>query len=247
MTKAGTAPGGPSPLARGVRIGLGGRGAKQEEKRRRLIDAAAAVIGRHGYAGCSIDRITAKARVAHGAFYLHFRSQQELFDSIVPTLYSEMLRRIAEAISEATDFREVERQGFRANLKFSIDRPHINRVLWEAELYAPYAYRTYMDHVLDRYTASLRRSKANGSLAGFDDHELRFLAIMLIGARTQLTRSIARLDAVSSDDFEAICAIYDKLVAGLARNPSAASREPARTRKAGRTAPRPRARKEATG
>jgi len=39
---------------------------------------------------------------------------------------------------------------------------------------------------------------------------------MLIGARTQLTRSVAAAGAVSPEDFEAICAIYGKLVEGVA-------------------------------
>lgn len=206
-------------LTRGARAGLAARGLKQEEKRKKLIEAAARIIGRNGYAGCSIARITSRSRVAHGTFYLNFSSQQELFDAILPALGSEMLKRISIAIAKTSDFLEVERLGFRANLQYSVDCPHMNRVLWEAEIYAPNAYRWYMDGVINRYTSSLRRSKENGSLVGFEDEELEFLAIMLIGARTQLTRCVAGVTSLSPEEFETICRIYEKLVAGLGRNP----------------------------
>ena len=51
-------------------------------------------------------------------------------------------------------------------------------------------------------------------LVGFESDELEALALMLIGARTQLTRSVAAAGAVSPEHLEAICAIYGKLVEG---------------------------------
>ena len=59
--------------------------AKNSETRRRLIEAAGLVVGKYGYAGASIARITAKAGVAHGTFYLHFANQQALFDVLLRT------------------------------------------------------------------------------------------------------------------------------------------------------------------
>lgn len=200
-------------LTRGARAGLAALTPKQEEKRRKLIEAAARIIGRYGYGGCSIERITSKARVAYGTFYLSFSSQQELFESILPAMSKELLTRVATSLQGAHDFLEVERRGFRAHLTYSVDYPYMNRVLWEAELYAPNAYRQYMGDVINRYTASLKRSKNNGTLIGFEDGELEFIAIMLIGARTQLTRCVAALPSISPDEFETICAIYDKFVA----------------------------------
>lgn len=202
----------PAGLTRGARAGLAAPTAKKEEKRNRLIEAAARTIGRYGYAGCSIARVTSKARVAHGTFYLYFSSQQELFDSILPTLGAEMLNDIAESIKDATNFIEMEARGFRANLEYSIKKPYINRVVWEAELFAPRAYRQYMDHVLNRYTASLRRSKETKTLLGFADEEMELLAIMLIGARTQLTRCIAGLATVSDEQVDGICRLYEKFI-----------------------------------
>lgn len=202
----------PAPLSRGARAGMAAPTAKQEEKRTRLIEAAARVIGRYGYAGCSIARITSKARVAHGTFYLYFSSQQELFDIILPTMGAEFLSTISEAIRGASTFIEIENRGFRANLEYSVAKPYYNRLLWEAELFAPRAYRRYMDDVINRYTASLRRSKESKTLLGFADDELEMLAIMLIGARTQLTRCIAGLPHVSEEQIEHICALYAKFI-----------------------------------
>lgn len=213
----------PTRLTRGARAGLAAPTAKKEEKRNRLIEAAARTIGRYGYAGCSIARITSKARVAHGTFYLYFSSQQELFDSVLPTMGAEMLNNIAESIRGTTSFIEMETRGFRANLEYSIAKPYMNRIFWEAELFAPRAYRQYMDHVVNRYTASLRRSKETKTLLGFADEEIELLAIMLIGARTQLTRCIAGLATVSDEQIDDICQLYAKFISnGPGSGPRAA-------------------------
>jgi AcrR family transcriptional regulator len=47
-----------------------------EETRKALIRAASEVIGEFGYDGASIGRITERAGLAQGTFYLYFDSRQ---------------------------------------------------------------------------------------------------------------------------------------------------------------------------
>jgi len=49
-----------------------------------LLAAAAAVVGKYGYANTSITRVTKLAGVASGTFYLYFPSRQALLDQILP-------------------------------------------------------------------------------------------------------------------------------------------------------------------
>ena len=48
------------------------------DARQRLIDAAIDLIGRHGYAGTTVDSICDKARVNKGSFYHFFQSKDDL-------------------------------------------------------------------------------------------------------------------------------------------------------------------------
>jgi AcrR family transcriptional regulator len=142
---------------------------RNEETRRKLIEAAGKTIGKYGYAGCSIARVTARAKIAHGAFYLHFSSQQDLFDAVLPTLGASMLNIIGQAIQAPKDIVEVERRGVEANFERR-----------------GAAFQQHMDAMVGGYTRSLRRSRFSHYIEDYSDEELETIAIMLIGARTYL-------------------------------------------------------------
>ena len=58
---------------------------KSEETRKALFDAAAKIVGKHGYEGASIARITSRAKVAQGTFYNYFTTRQDLLDQLLPS------------------------------------------------------------------------------------------------------------------------------------------------------------------
>lgn len=55
------------------------RARSQAETRRRLLDAARAVLAAEGYAGASIDRLAATAGYTKGAFYANFANKEAVF------------------------------------------------------------------------------------------------------------------------------------------------------------------------
>ncbi|MET0270434.1 MAG: TetR/AcrR family transcriptional regulator [Sphingomonas sp.] len=156
------------------------------EMRVRLIDAGGQVIGDHGYAGCSIARITARARIAHGGFYHHFDSRQAFFDAMLPTLGARLLRAIGRAVLDCRDLLELERRGFTAGFAYLRDHPYLFRVLFEAEQFARDAFTVWRDQITAGYVKALRRLGPGTPLARESDEALEALATMLIGARSQL-------------------------------------------------------------
>lgn len=52
--------------------------ARLDAQRAALVDAAAAILAEDGYAGCSVTAVAARAGVASGTVYTHFRSKAEL-------------------------------------------------------------------------------------------------------------------------------------------------------------------------
>lgn len=56
---------------------------KGERTRRRVLDAAAAEIARHGVAGSSLRSIAAAAGLKTGSVYFHFDSKEHLFEAVL--------------------------------------------------------------------------------------------------------------------------------------------------------------------
>lgn len=157
------------------------------ETRRRLIDAAARVVGADGYANASVARITALADIAQGTFYNYFASQQDLFDQLLPELGTELLEFIRERIAGESGSFKREEIGFRAFFDFLAERPEFYRILNEAETFAPKAYHDHMRNMADGYMRALARSHAKGELPGFERRELEVIIYTMLAARNYLS------------------------------------------------------------
>ena len=156
---------------------LSGRGI---ETRQRLLEAAEHVFGDLGYHDASIVKITEAAGVAHGTFYLYFRSKQEVFDELVRDLN----RRIRKAMSEAAARGEtrIEREllGFRGYFDFAVRHAGLYKIIRQAAFVSPEIYRWHYDRVSAPYVASLREAVERGELARIDP-EVTAWALMAVG------------------------------------------------------------------
>lgn len=54
-----------------------------ELKRKEILDAAAKVLARRGYAGTQLTEIAAEARTHAGSIYYHFESREELIEEVL--------------------------------------------------------------------------------------------------------------------------------------------------------------------
>jgi AcrR family transcriptional regulator len=74
----------------------------QEERRRvtrrRLLDAAAAVFARRGYAAASVDEIAREAGYSTGAIYWHFDGKDDLFLAMAAEFAVDRVRELTELI-----------------------------------------------------------------------------------------------------------------------------------------------------
>jgi AcrR family transcriptional regulator len=191
------------------------RGKRQENAERvrlALFDAAARVVGKHGYADASIARITAAAGVAQGTFYNYFSSRQDLLDQLLPTVGEEMLAYIAAEVRGAADEFEREERRFRAFFGFLQRRPAFFRILNEAELFAPAGFRRHFDNIAADYTAALRRAQTRGELEGFSEEEIEPLVFMLMAMRSYTSMRYAYSGGRVRQPSEALASAYAKLI-----------------------------------
>jgi AcrR family transcriptional regulator len=64
---------------------------KRTRTRRKLIDAAAEVIGEKGFDRASLEEIAARAGMTRGAVYGNFKNKEELFLALVATLWNPII------------------------------------------------------------------------------------------------------------------------------------------------------------
>lgn len=162
------------------------RADKLAATRSQLLTAASEIVGAEGYSNASVAKITARARVAQGTFYNYFESQRDLFDQLLPDLGTQLLDHIRARIDGSPDGLKREEIGFRAFFEYLAKTPEFYRVLNEAELFSPKAFRDHMTNMIEGYLRAMRRSQEQGGLPGYDARELEVIVCILLGARNYL-------------------------------------------------------------
>ena len=190
------------------------RAEKSQQVRNALFSSAASVVGELGYSDAMIATITSRANVAQGTFYNYFESRQDLFDQLLPTIGREMLDFIRKFSSNAASEVDREELSFRGFFSFLQIRPEFYRILYEAEVFAPLAFRQHIEAVAAGYVRVLKRARARGELAEIDDQQLEALAYTFMGSRHYLCRRYARRDGEALALPEWVVSAYMNLVRG---------------------------------
>lgn len=190
------------------------RAEKAAQTRAALLRAAADVIGEVGYRDASIARITERAGVAQGTFYLYFENQQDLFDQLLPTLGQDLLENLSERVAGTKDILEVEEAGFRGFFDYLTDHPAFFRILNEAEIAAPRAYERHFGLLRRHYLRALERSWKKGELPDFEQRELEVLVYILMAARSYLYLRYSKSEAGPQPMPEWVVQAFMKFVRG---------------------------------
>ncbi|GAA2039895.1 TetR/AcrR family transcriptional regulator [Agromyces tropicus] len=144
------------------------RTARGEKTRRRLLEAAEHVFADHGYTDASVSRITERAGVGQGTFYLYFDSKLDVFDELVEDLNQRVRHAMSEGARGATSRLEAEREGFAAFFRFTAEHPALYRVVREAEFVSPGALRLHYTRIVEGYIDGLRQAQLDGEIGDID-------------------------------------------------------------------------------
>jgi len=188
------------------------RAERNEATKRRLFDAATKVVGKYGYAEASISRITQLAGVAQGTFYNYFESRQELLDQLLPTIGLDMLKFIRARTGTMAPTAQREVSGFRAFFEFLLEVPEFQRILNEAEFFAPAGYQKHLDNIAKPFVRLLQQARHDEEIIDYSDEEFEALVHMFMGARGYLSLRFAYPDGVASPVPEHVISAYEKLI-----------------------------------
>jgi AcrR family transcriptional regulator len=86
---------------------------KKARTRAQLIDAAASVFARRGFAAASLDEVADEAGLTKGAVYSNFDSKEELFQVVIDERLNEPMLRLAEDLDTRGTFAERAMEGAR--------------------------------------------------------------------------------------------------------------------------------------
>jgi AcrR family transcriptional regulator len=197
-----------------------------EATRRRLLEAAEVVFAEQGYHEASIVKITERAGIGLGTFYLYFDSKQSIFEALVIDLNRRVRHSMSESMEGATSRLDAERAGFAGFFRFTAEHPALYRVVREAEFVSPEVLRLHYTRIVEGYEAGLRAAQDVGDVDRALDPETTAWALMgmgeLIGMRFLLWerdaegRPPAQLDPVV---FDGMTRLIDNALAPRATQP----------------------------
>lgn len=152
-----------------------------EATRRRLLEAAEHVFAEQGYHEASIVKITERAGIGLGTFYLYFDSKQSIFEALVIDLNRRVRHSMSEAMAGASTRLDAEHAGFAGFFRFTAEHPALYRVVREAEFVSPEVLRLHYTRIVEGYEAGLRAAQQAGDVDRALDPETTAWALMGMG------------------------------------------------------------------
>lgn len=158
------------------------------DRRQQIVDAAAAVMGRQGYAGTSMKDIAAEAGVAQALIHYYFGTKEDLLAAVVRSLCDAMRGDAAAGLADpdaATPGERIRHALERARRR-ATDRPELFRLLFDmiSLSFSNPTLRAELDRLYRDETESLAETIENFTAEGGLELPLpaRDLAAVVIAA-----------------------------------------------------------------
>jgi TetR/AcrR family transcriptional regulator, transcriptional repressor for nem operon len=161
----------------------GTRAASALQTRETLLDAGAALAEEHGLAGVSVNMVVARAGVAKGTFYVHFKDRAAFVDAMHARFHARVEAAVAEAVTGLPPGAERLYRSFEAYLDVSLANRGVKALSLEAR--SDPAVQGSMQARRERLAAA---GVADIEAMGWDDAEA---ATQLLAA---MTREISALE-----------------------------------------------------
>ncbi|MGX1701650.1 TetR/AcrR family transcriptional regulator [Microbacterium sp. NPDC055357] len=183
-----------------------------EATRRRLLEAAEHVFAELGYHEASIVKVTERAGIGLGTFYLYFDSKQAIFEALVIDLNRRVRHSMSEAMAGADSRLDAERAGFRGFFRFTAEHPALYRVVREAEFVSPAVLRLHYSRIVEGYEAGLSAAQEAGDVDRALDPETTAWALMGMGELIGMRFLLWERDADDKPPAELDAGVFDAMM-----------------------------------
>lgn len=170
-----------------------------EERRRQLMDFASQRFAENGYHPTSVAEIVEGLGVGKGVFYWYFDTKDDLLLAILADGQRELRRRQRDAVADADRPVERIRNGIRASIEWSLERPVLFRLFAFAatdERFAPQLRRGEQIAIGDA-AAEIRTAMDAGDIPEGDE---TLLAHAMIGVHTRIVHLVHTGQLSPSED-----------------------------------------------
>jgi TetR/AcrR family transcriptional regulator, fatty acid metabolism regulator protein len=199
------------------------RSIAQEDKRRRLLDAAVRVFARKGYHSSRVGDIAEEAGVAHGLLYHYFESKESLLEAVFRDTWSQIMESIREIEDRGDPAGEQLRKVAALFLRAWTRDPDLVRVLVREVARSPQVQRQ-VDEIGEVF-AGIRRIIERGQEAGEfrADIDARLASWIFYGALEEVLTAWVLGQLPDSDEDVALAerTILEVIRGGLARDRTA--------------------------
>ncbi|MDT0200868.1 TetR/AcrR family transcriptional regulator [Nocardioides sp. AE5] len=179
--------------------------------RAKLLDAAEHVFAELGYHEASIVKITERAGVGLGTFYLYFASKQAVFEALVIDLNRRVRHSMAEAMAGAANRLEAERAGFAGFFRFTAEHPALYRVVRESEFVSPETLKLHYTRIVEGYVEGLTKAQAVGEVDDIDPSVAAW-ALMGMGELIGMRFILWERDADGNPPSELPADVFDNMM-----------------------------------
>lgn len=151
-----------------------------------LMLAACHVIGRHGYKGASVARIAEEAGISQGHCYKFFKSRDDILDYVIIWVMDRYEAWAGKKLAKSMTYLESEHLALELFFSYQKKYPFFFRIMHEAEVETPAAWKIFAGRRHDQYILSLRDGTSSGEVRGYDDSQLDDLARFLSAVRRSI-------------------------------------------------------------
>jgi AcrR family transcriptional regulator len=195
---------------------------RQETQRQRLLDAAAAVFARTGYAEASAEAVSREAGMSKATFYEHFANKEECILGLFDLAAEAVIAAMAESATEAGEDPEARlRAGTTSFLEAVAEHPAYAQTLLVEIIGAGPRAAERRDSILAAFSRvvdaeNARAAKRHGwpRFGSPDD------AFAVVGAIVELASRQIRLGVPA--DVRALEPVIERLIIGIAAQSAAA-------------------------
>jgi AcrR family transcriptional regulator len=163
----------------------------QSVTRERILEAGKRVIFRRGFHGARVSDITSEAGVAHGTFYLYFRTKEEFLLELLRSVRDEILKLKEEGIAllEEGRFQEGRDLVFMRSFELMVRERELAKILFFEALCTSRVFRDFYAESKNLFLDRLRKVL---ELMGTEDPDLK--AEILIGTARHLIEELILRD-----------------------------------------------------
>ncbi|MFU8778037.1 MAG: TetR/AcrR family transcriptional regulator [Roseovarius sp.] len=155
-----------------------------EVRREQITEAAVALIGAEGLAGLSMARLAERVGIVPSALYRHYKSKEEVLDSVMDAIRSQLLANVEAVCAETPDALDRLRLLFERHIRMLKSRPAFPHVVFahfslqeDASRWAN--LRDTMQSYLSAIGAIIKDGKAQGTIRA--DMPESTAAVLFIG------------------------------------------------------------------